>query len=108
MAATATAVMSTTTTVVTTSITSRSHTAVVNGLLVCVDGEEFLRALDKYQDNRSPLVHGMVGVLAKKHVYAFSVRGLVVVYCGSQSLPVAPDVEAENIVFPESWRCCKK
>jgi len=83
-----------------------ARTTVVSGFVACLDAEEFLKALAAAGSARSPIVHGVLGLVWKKHIYAFSINGLVIVYCGEEPLPVTPDIEARRVEFPASWRCC--
>lgn len=68
-----------------------------SGTFIEVSPDTFLRLVNEYRDDGPLIVHGVIGVLHKKHVYVTCIRGLIF-YCESNGLlPLRVDVEAKTV-----------
>lgn len=81
------------------SAAAASQRVILGGPIVSVDSDYFVRLVSENRD-KLLVVHAVVGVFSKTHVYATSYKGFTFVTKTKEPLPITPDVEAKGIWFP--------
>ena len=74
---------------------------ILGGPIVSVDGDYFVRLVSENRD-KLLVVHAVVGIFSKTHVYATNYKGFTFVTKTKEPLPITPDVEAKRIWLPPS------
>ncbi len=80
--------------------TAQSQRVVIGGVLVYLDPYSFMNIAQKLREKGVLVIHGVVGVLSKSHVYAAPYQGVVFITKSKDPLPLTPDIEAREIRIP--------
>ncbi len=67
------------------------------GVIVLVDGSDFVRVAEEARARGGLVIHGVTRVVSKIHVYITSYNGIVFIAKSKDPLPVRVDVEAEKL-----------
>ena len=79
--------------------TTTSQLFVLGGPIVRVESDYFVRLVSDKRENFL-VVHTVIGIFSKSHIYATSYKGFTLVTKTKDPLPIVPDVEAESIWLP--------
>jgi len=67
------------------------------GTIVQVDPRQFIEVVNKFRDRGIVVVHGVSGVISKRHVYITGIHGVVFFCETTEKLPLTVDFEAEKV-----------
>ena len=80
-----------------TTATTHAREMRLAGPLIKLDTRQFLSFVERFREKGIIVVHGMKGIISKKHVYITAYHGLIF-YCETLSpLPISVDVEAKQL-----------
>ena len=78
----------------------QAQRVLVGGVIVVLDSTSFMSILSKLKDKGAMVIHGVVGLLSKTHVYLIPYQGMVFLAKSKTPLPITPDVEAKELRLP--------
>ena len=78
----------------------QAQRVLVGGVIVIVDPMTFMNILSRLRDKGVMVIHGVVGLLSKTHVYLIPYQGMVFLVKSKDPLPITPDIEAREIRLP--------
>lgn len=78
----------------------RAQRVLVGGVIVVVDPASFMNILSRLKDKGVMVIHGVMGLLSKTHVYLIPYQGMVFLAKSKDPLPITPDIEAGEIRLP--------
>ncbi len=83
-----------------TAAAQQAQRVLVGGVIVIVDPMTFMNILSRLRDKGVMVIHGVVGLLSKTHVYLIPYQGMVFLVKSKDPLPITPDIEAREIRLP--------
>ena len=75
----------------------QAQRVLVSGVIVFVDSSTFMKILSRLRDKDIMIIHGIVGVFSKTHVYLVPYQGVVFTVKSKDPLPITPDIEAKEL-----------
>ena len=70
------------------------------GVIIEVDPETFMKTHSRLKDKGVLVIHGVMGMLSKTHVYLMPYQGVVFLTKSSNPLPITPDIDTKRISLP--------
>jgi len=67
------------------------------GTLVELSKNQFLDLIRRFGEKDFLVIHGMIGVLKKKHLYLTAINGITFICETAEELPVRVDIEAKRL-----------
>jgi len=81
-------------------VAQQAQRVLVGGVIVIVDPMTFMNILSRLRDKGVMVIHGVVGLFSKTHVYLIPYQGMVFLVKSKDPLPITPDIEAREIRLP--------
>ncbi len=75
----------------------QAQRVLVGGVIVVVDSSSFMNILSRLRDKDVMVIHGLVGVFSKTHVYLIPYQGIVFLTKSKDPLPITPNIEAREL-----------